>query len=590
MEENESFQKRLGKARVFIALLFGVLVARLWYLQIAQGDKYRALSRRNSVRIINVPAPRGLILDRNDRLLAGNTSSYQLCILPATRKAKEKQALAHLVSRLLGVPYETLLDKLEGRDIPAYSPIILKSDLSPEEIQKVEENLLCTYSVFVRKVSTRFYPKGSLAAHVVGYVGEVSPGELQAKGGELLSAGQVIGKEGVEKSCQQYLTGQPGVEELQVDAAGRLVDVLARKPETAGANVVLTLDLDLQRVAEEVLLNRTGCAILMDPVSGEILALASSPGFNSEMMSSGMPQDELSALLNDPRHPFLNRAFMSRYPPGSIFKIVTLFAALESGLATPNTSFLCTGTYKVGNRTFRCWKPSGHGLVSLQRAVAESCDVFFYQLGLKVGIDQLIEAARKLGLEGKTDIDLPGEIPSIVPGPDWKKQQFHTPWYSGDTVNAAVGQGFINTTPLGMAVVTAAVANRGTIVTPRVVKEIQGASRMPVPPPLEVGEGRRVDTKSSTWNVIRAGMRAAVASPNGTARIADLSSVAVAGKTGSAQTQPGAPTHAWFVCFAPYDNPEVVCVVLVEQGGYGGEMAAPIARKILEAYFSSNRK
>jgi penicillin-binding protein 2 len=277
---------------------------------------------------------------------------------------------------------------------------------------------------------------------------------------------------------------------------------------------------------------------------------------------------------------------MTRYPPGSVFKIVTLFAALEEGLASANTSVVCNGTYQVGNRTFRCWNRSGHGLVNTQRAVAESCDVFFYGLGEKLGIERLLKAVKLLGLDGTTGIDLPREMPSISPGPAWKKEHFGTAWYTGDTINAAIGQGFINTTPLGLAVATAAVANGGQAVTPHVVKKIEGVSRSPVPPPLEVKKTRSLPAKASTWAIIRAGMRAAVAWPTGTAKAADIPSVAVAGKTGSAQTQSGATSHAWFVCFAPYDKPEVVCVVLVEQGGAGGETAAPIARQILQSYFS----
>jgi penicillin-binding protein 2 len=294
-------------------------------------------------------------------------------------------------------------------------------------------------------------------------------------------------------------------------------------------------------------------------------------------------------LLKDESHPFINRAFMSRYPPGSVFKIVTLFAALEAGFASERTTFFCSGTYEVGNRIFRCWKRSGHGQIDLLRAVAESCDVFFYQLGQKVGIERIIGAAKKLGMVDKTGIDLPGEISSVIPGAAWKQEHYGSPWYAGDTVNAAVGQGFINVTPLSIAVLTAAVANQGKIVTPHVVKEVKGASRAPIPTRLETEKVRPLQAKASTWDIIRTGMRAAVASPTGTAHVADLSSVAVAGKTGSAQTKPGTPTHAWFVCFAPYENPEVVCVVVVEQGGYGGEMAAPIARQVLEAYFSRGR-
>jgi len=589
MVENESFQKRVGGAKIFIGLLFVALLARLWYLQIVQGEKYRTLSRRNSIRILNIPAPRGSMVDRNGQLLAGNTGSYQLCVLPATRSTKEKDSLADSVSALLGLPRQDVLDKLECKDIPRYSPIILKPDLTPAEIQKVEENLLCWQNVFVRQVSARFYPHGGLAAHVLGYVGSVSRQELAQGNGKGYYSGQIIGKDGIEKSLEEVLTGQQGVEELQVDAAGRLVDLLARKPETAGAKVVLTLDVELQRVAEKALGSHTGCAILMDSRNGEILALASSPGINSQKMAGGLSAAESAALFNDPRHPCVNRAFMSRYAPGSVFKIVTLFAALEAGVASPATSVVCSGSYKVGNHTFRCWRRSGHGRVDLRRAVAESCDVFFYEMGQKVGIDRIIEAAKKLGISGKTGVDLPGEIPSIIPDPAWKKEHYGTPWYTGDTINAAIGQGFMNVTPLGLAVLTATVASQGEIVTPHVVKKVEGAFRSPMPLLLDTNKTRHLEAKPSSWSIIRDGMRAAVTSPTGTAKAVGLPYVSVAAKTGSAESRPGTRPHAWFICFAPYDRPQVACVVMVEEGGAGGETSAPIARLILEAYFSRSR-
>ncbi len=612
MRGDKRYQSRLRALQIIMVVAFAGLLGRLWELQVAQGARYRARSESNTKKELRLAAPRGPILDRNGILLAGNKPSYEACVLPARVGERSKRTLAaHQLATLLDVPYDLIKDAVEAKSLPAYQPVVVKSDLTSEEIQKVEENAAHIPGVFVRKAIRRYYPHGTLAAHVVGYVGQASAEEIEkAKPSrEPLRPGQVVGKAGVEKRYDHSLRGRDGLMALVVDAQGRLLEtsqnarVLSElqglreamsqrqspgRAPAPGVKVWLTIDARLQEAAERALAGRTGVALVTDPRNGEILALVSSPTFDPERLSGQVSPAEMQALIQDPRRPFLERAHMGHYPPGSTFKMVTMLAALRTGAITPSTTIYCSGQYRVGADVRRCWKSGGHGLVGPVRAVAESCDLFFFEAGLRAGIDAIIETARELGLETQTGVDLPREVASVVPGPGWKESHWHERWYAGDTVNAAIGQGYILLTPIALARVTGIVASKGLEVVPHVVRKVEGEDEKATLARAQVQGRLKIDER--WFALLREGMRGSVAWPQGTGHAADLGDVAVCGKTGSAETKKDLPEHAWFTSFAPADNPQVVCTVLIEFGGMGGAAAAPVAKQILRAYFDLRKQ
>ncbi len=613
MGEEEFYQKRLRALQIIIAAAFIALVARLWQLQVAQGAQYWARSESNTRKQLWVAAPRGIVLDRNGSLLAGNRASYDACVLPARVGERSKRVLAaHQLATLLEVPYDLIKGAVEAKSLPAYQPVVVKAGLSIEEIQKVEENAARIPGVFVRKAVRRYYPNGALGAHVVGFVGEVNAQELEdaARSGRPLRAGQTIGKAGIEKQYDSLLRGQDGMMTLVVDAQGRLLQTGENasvlrdlqglgetmggvkgwgQPPQPGTKIWLTMDVRLQKAAEEALAGKTGAAVVIDPRNGEILALASSPSFNPERLCGQVSPAEMQALTNDPRRPFLERAHMGHYPPGSTFKMVTLLAALQRGVVTPSTTVNCTGEYRIGTRIACCWKTGGHGVVGVVRAVAESCDVFFFEAGRRLGIDVLKETAHELGLETETGVDLlPREVPSVVPGRVWKERRYHEQWYQGDTINAAIGQGYILLTPIALARLTATVASEGTQVWPHVLRKMEGEDETTTR--LRTQPTGTVPIEKRWFALLREGMRGSVQWSSGTGHAADLGDVGVAGKTGSAEVKKGLPEHAWFTGFAPFEHPEIACTVLIEYGGHGGASAAPVARQIMRTYFDLRKQ
>lgn len=631
------FARKVWWQRGLVICLFTLLFGRLWSLQVAHGETYLQASQRNTIKRVRIPAPRGPVVDRAGRLLAGGKVVYQACILPGGVPPSYRPSLALEVSRILDVPYQQVLGRLEGKDVPPSSPAILKSDLTMDEVQRVEEHAPVLRGVFVRPVVVRTYKFGADAAHVVGYVRPVTSEELGP--GSPYEPGQTVGKQGVEKSYDDSLRGRDGEEEIEINASGQInwrglyqyyadlasgrngkpsesgqallsptIDPqllshlgapgseagrqLAQRPSwrepEPGAKVVLSLDMRLQQAAREAMRGRPGAVIALDPNNGEVLALYSAPAFEP-----GALAEQFASLQKDPLHPFLNRAIGGTYPPGSVFKLVTLFAALESGKVTADTRIDCSGSLKIGDdpRRFNCWLKQGHGSVALFQAVAESCDVYFWTVALRLGQVNLSKYAELLGCTSKTGIDLGGEVTSVMHGPEWKRKAYwkqgprQWQWFAGDTANLAIGQGLVTLTPMRVAVITAGIANGGKMVVPRVVKAVIGPGGNSIP--LSFPEPQQIPAKKAdTWKLIRAGMRQAVSSGRGTAPGAALPGIAVAGKTGSAQTRRGEEPHAWFTCFAPYDHPRIVVTALVENGGMGGDVAVPVAVAVLKAFFS----
>jgi len=589
------FRRRLAAAVTIVLVVFGLTTVRLWRLQISEGDRYRSLSEHNRIRLKRVRATRGVILDRDGEVLVDNRPSFDLVLVP--EDAKDVPRTIEALTRLLGPEAGDLSAAVaDARNRPPFEEIVLLRDLDWERTVKIETHQFELPGVSVQVGPRRTYPFGEMAAHLLGYVGQVNQRELESRSG--YRPGDLIGKTGAERQWEDYLRGIDGGQQVEVDALGRKLRVLSEVPETSGHNLVLTLDRDLQIVAEEALAGREGSVVAMDPRTGEILAMASRPAFDPNVFARGIRHDEWRALSEDQRHPLRSRAIQGTYPPGSTFKIVMAAAALEEGVITPFTRIGCGGGLRFGKRTFHCWRRGGHGSVDLHDALVHSCDVFFYQVGQRLGIDTISEYAKRFGLGVPTNVGIQHESGGTVPSRDWKEQRFGEPWYPGETLSVAIGQGYMTSTPLQMANLTAAIANGGTLFRPRMVKRAEATDGTVAFSDESVVVGD-LGFKKSTILQIRDALFGVVNARRGTGARAKIDEIDVGGKTGTSQVRrlskkrvkpENIPRryrdHAWFVAFAPVGAPEVVVAVLVEHAGEGGgKVAAPIARTVLAKYF-----
>ncbi|MBI5657306.1 MAG: penicillin-binding protein 2 [Geobacter sp.] len=544
--------RRVIWGAIFAVVIFFVLITRLWYLQILQGDSLRVQSESNRLRFVPVAASRGTILDRNGKVLVSNTPSFSVAVIP--QEVKEKDALFASLARYLQLDPSELQERWEkGKGRAKYYPIIL-----------------------------------------LGYLGEINEQELEANHFRSYNPGDYVGKSGLERSWEEMLHGTDGGRQIEVDARGRYLRTLSETKPAVGNSLVLTIDLVLQQAAEKAFGDRAGAAVVVDVNTGEILAFASSPSFDPALFSGRMPPDIWTAYLEDKRHPLENKALKGQYPPGSTFKIITALAGLESGLIDERTTVNCTGAYEVGTDVFKCWDKKGHGRVDLKRAIRESCDVYFYQLGERLGVDRIAEMARRFGLGAPMGIGLENEKGGLIPTMAWKQEKFKKKWYRGETMPVSIGQGYTLLTPIQLATMTAAVANEGTVYRPYLVKRVidpDGKVIKETKPEVLY----RPQVRPNSFRLVKEGLLAVVNEPRGTGGAARLCEVRVAGKTGSSQVvkQRGPNRevayqyrdHALFVAFAPYDKPAVAVSVVIEHGEHGGAAAAPVAGAILRAYF-----
>ncbi|MFA0751405.1 MAG: hypothetical protein SLRJCFUN_001808 [Candidatus Fervidibacter sp.] len=571
---------RLRWGWIFIVVMVAVFWGRLWWLQIGQGAHWDEKARSRYLRAIVTKAPRGPILDRNGKVLASNEPSFNIALLPA--EFSSDGADPEKICRLLGIApaeLESAVAKIRANKVPLFEPVRLKANADIATVTRVWERMSELPGIIVLEEPVRVYPCGTLAAHVLGHVGAVTDEELARRPD--LQPFDWTGKMGIERVYDRYLQGEHGREVMEVDATGAPIQRLRREPARAGQTLVLTLDAHLQAVAERALQGKRGAVVALDPKTGEVLVMASSPSFDPNWFSKGIKPERWRWLISHPAHPLQNRAIATAHPPGSTFKIVTAVTALMFGKVTPSTRIPCGGGRVVGRRFFRCWRR--HATLDLEHAIGQSCDSYFYTLGLAVGPERLAQVAHLMGLGEKTGIDLPGESSGVIPTPAWKRHRYRERWYGGDTANMAIGQGYVAVTPLQMALVACAVANNGVVMRPHLLKERRNAQgqviervtpkvlhRLPAPP--------------SVWEAVKRGMLAAVYGPGGTAgRLRDLP-LQVAGKTGSSEHRKGAKTHAWFIAFAPADAPQIALCVMVEESGHGGEVAVPIAKEILAAF------
>ncbi|MBU6228953.1 MAG: penicillin-binding protein 2 [Cyanobacteria bacterium REEB459] len=546
---------------------------RLFQLQMVNGDYNRQLADHNRLRLVPNRPARGTISDRNGKVLATSRLSQGVSIWPIALAEDQWPGVIDRLSRLLKIPAEDIQKRLAAAGYQSLEAVSIARDISPAQATAVAEYGDQLPGVRLEAEAIRNYPNGDLAAHVLGYTGELTDKELAKKRDQGYRMGDVVGKMGVEAVFEPLLRGRWGGQQVEVDSGGRIVRILGNKPPLSGQDVQLTLDINLQKAAEAALGKRKGAIVAIDPRDGAILAMVSRPAYDPNIFTTRITQAQWKALQGSD-HPFLNRSLQA-FPPASTFKIVTTAAALESGKFSPNTVLSTFPYVQVGSIQFWDWNRAGFGPLGFTGAMAWSCDTFFYQVGMRIGGPTLIEMTRRFGFGRKTGVELaPEESPGFVPDKDWKLKTLKTDWVIGDAINMSIGQGFLQATPLQTAVMFAAVANGGYRITPHLKKDAAA--------PEHWRESLRL--KDSTLDVLRRGLRQVITGGTGAA----LNSSPIppfAGKTGTAEAPPGA-SHAWFGAYAPLDQPKIVVVAFAEHsGGGGGHVAAPIALKVLESYF-----
>jgi penicillin-binding protein 2 len=576
----EEWRRRVLALAVTVAAGFVVLLGQLWYLQVLEGDRLQELSERNRIRIRPVAAPRGILFDRQGLALVDNRPAFTLSLIP--RELEDRDTVLARLSVLLKIPITELQETLERVPPDSIRPVRVRRGLSLEDVTKVEERKLELPGVIVEAEPQRVYPTSTFAAHLLGYVREVS--EEQLKQGRY-RRGDMIGQAGLERLLDEYLRGRDGGERIEVDALGRPVQVMRREEPNPGAAVITTVDRRIQEAAERAMAGHAGAVVVMDPRNGDILAMTSSPAFQLDRFSGNLDREEWLRLVRDPMTPLMNRALQSQYAPGSVFKIVVAAAGLQEGSLTPMDRTYCNGEFRLGAWTFKDWKEGGHGHVDLRAALIQSCNIFFYQAGLKVGPEAITRYAQAFGLGQPTGVELGGEKPGLVPVPSLRGRRG---WQAGQTVNISIGQGQLLVTPIQVARLMSAVANGGILWKPRLVQRVERPDGTLAYATSSKMTGQ-VTLSPVVWSFLRHALVGAV-NEGGTGAAARIPGIEVAGKTGTAQSVTKSDAsrgqdHAWFASFAPAQDPEVVVVVLVERGGKGGQVAAPIARQIYEAIF-----
>ncbi len=594
---------RAGVLGGVAVLLFAMLIFRIWFLQVISGDDYIAMAENNRIRQIREEAPRGIIYDRNMNPLVENRAGLAVTVFPAELEDPEMELTE--LGQAIGMPVEQIKQQLALHQEDTYRSVIIKKNITPEQKSYLIELMPLYFpGVDIKKFPLREYPEGSDAAHLLGHVGEIDEDELKEPQYADYSLGDEIGKDGVEYQFDRYLRGTDGSLEVEVDADGRPKRELRSIQSQPGNNVVLTVDSELQKATEDALANgidlahssgylsaNGGAAVVMSPEDGEIFAMASFPSFDPKLWVGGMSDSDYQSLnAEGANDPLLNRAIAGQYPPASTFKVITAIAGLEEGIISPLNSFTCNGVWDVLSQPFKCW--GTHGDVDLKRAITVSCDIYFYNVGYRfyqadnLGIQRW---AQMFGLGKVTGLDLPGEAVGRVPDPAWKQSFGQTEidrmWMPGDSVNLSIGQGDILVTPLQLATAYAAVANGGRVVTPHVGLRVEDQITGVELADLEPADFTQLDVSLESLRAVQEGLKAAAAVGGTVGDLFADFSPQVAGKTGTAQVA-GKSDYAWYVAYAPADDPQVVVAVLIEQGGGGGKVAAPVAHRILESYFN----
>ena len=588
MFEEKDAGSRLIWVQWAVAISFLILTLRLWQLQVIRGSDYLARSIKNRTRVQRIQAPRGFILDAKGRFLAKNTPSLNVCLIP--QYFGGDLAAQGRLAKILALNPSLLMKRIGGlKSLRLFEPIKIKEGIGRDEFGLIVQDKAELPGVTIDAIPKRVYPETTLAAHLLGYVGEADKDDLrrgQSAAGNY-QPGDCLGKSGVEQAMDGFLRGVDGYTESEVDASGQRTRVLTEKGAVPGGSVWLTVDLDLQRLGEECLGDHRGALVALDPRDGRVLAMVSHPSFDPALFSRGITKRDWRGLLADPSCPLINRAIQGQLPPGSVYKVISVIAGLEEGAVDADSTFYCPGYFQLGKRVFGCWKKGGHGRVNLKQAIVSSCDVYFYQLGLKLGVEKMEKYARLFGLGTKTGIELQGEKAGLIPSYRWKKERFGSGWSAGEVACLAIGQGYNLVTPLQVANLYAAIANGGTLYRPQYILGWSGddgrfCSQFSPRPT------RKISLAPDTLKFVREALWGVVNSPEGTGRRGRVPGMDVAGKTGTAQVvergRGGSrrfSDHAWFVAFAPKDEPEIVVAVVIEHGGHGGAAAAPVVQKFL---------
>jgi penicillin-binding protein 2 len=593
IEDRRKTSMRLTVLRVTIGVMFSVLAVSFWVLQVVHHAKYAEMAENNHQRTLPLRAPRGLVFDRDGRVLVENRDSYSISIV--REHTKDINRTIRLLARVLGVDEARVRDIVDrNRREPTYRPITVVQDATLAQVAAVTARRLDFElpDVVVEQVPTRRYPE-AMAAHLFGYVGEVS--DLQVTDGNLKS-GDIVGQSGIEKVYNALLMGDDGARRVVVNSVGREIRTLEEDKPTEGKRLQLTIDYDVQKAIEDGFdrVGFNGAAVVLEPHTGEVLGFTSRPAYDPNAFAAGIDRASWTSLMTDGDKPLSDRAIQGLYSPGSTFKMAVALAALEEGIITPDFHVHCAGGATFYGRPFKCWKKGGHGSIDLRHAIEQSCDVYFYTVGNMVGVDKINKWATAIGLGVKSGIDLPSEVTGLVPSTEWKREKKHEKWYAGETISVAIGQGAVSVTPVSMAVYMASLANGGTRVTPHLLKAVDDGSGWkpnPTPPPQS-----KADVDPAKFQAIRDGLFLVV-NGAGTGHNAQLKGYDVSGKTGTAQlisnqgkaaagkTSKDLRDNGWFVFFAPKDNPQIAGVVFLEHGVHGSN-AALVTHHILDTFFA----
>jgi len=592
--DNRLPQTRLAIVSYIIVGMIGVLLLGFWKLQVIDSDKYGQMAEQNRVRSIPIIAPRGRMLDRDGRVLVDNRPSFSVLLLRDDPKLVDQYLPA--ISDGLGISIDDLRDQLQNtRNLPKFQPIVIKPEASSADLDFIESHRSDIPVLEMLSVSRRRYLPNGFLAHATGYVGEASENQIENSNGKL-RPGDVVGKSGLERQYNDILMGTDGMRRVIVNSVGKEVDHLNQQDPIPGKQVQLSIDMDLQQVAEQSLGARPGAVVALDPRTGEVLAMVSRPTPDPNDFAVRISAKEWKQLNEDPLKPLLNRAIQAQLAPGSVFKIITATAMLEDHQISESFTTYCPGYGTFYGRQFKCWVysskkgPTSHGATNLHDAILKSCDVFFYTIGMKMGIDRLAFYGDKLGIGHKTGIDLPSEEVGLMPSEQWVERAFHRKWYAGETISVAIGQGAITTTPVQLARIIGGIASGGVFKQPHMIKDVK-----------DVPE-ERFPLSEHTIDRITDGMYGVVNQPGGTGGQLKLAGIELSGKSGTAQVigygtrsrlgkQKKFEDNAWFVGYAPRRNPEICVAVLVQESGqHGGEAAGPVVRDIVKAYYDKKNR
>lgn len=598
---NISLNSRVHISLIVVAMVFLVLALRLWYLQIVKGDYFRAQSENNRLRNVYLPPPRGLILDRNGKELVRNRAAYNIELV--VEDSPNPEQTVRRVAEIVGLNPDGLIHVLnEQRKRRAFEPKIILRDVTRDIVARIAANKYELPGVLINPVPSREYIYGETAAHILGYIREITKTQLDNPSFAGYRSGDVVGQFGIEQRWEGMLQGRRGIQMIVVNALGFRIGDAAFEPERIGSSVSLTIDIDIQRAADEALRGKRGAIVAMNPQTGEILALASAPAFNPNNFTRGIDSETWARLTTGNDRPLSNRATQGAYHPGSVFKIFMSIAGLAEGPKVMSTyeRMFCPGSVMVGSRRFRCHKHSGHGSVNHTEAMEQSCDIWFYETGLRLGVDRIHEYATRFGLGQKTGIELGEEVSGLIPSTDWKKNAYRKAedqkWYLGETPSVSIGQGAVTTTPLQIARSVSAVVNGGKVLKPWLVKKLESSDGNLEDEEFGPEILAQANISESILKTVMGDMEAVVSGSKGTGKKAALMQeygIQVAGKTGTAQvvaldhsaSAEHFGDHAWFAGYAPAQEPKIVVVALLENGGHGGAAAAPLVKKVMASYF-----